>query len=302
MTARRLAGTVAAIIALVPLCAAASDQDDALKLAQRVASMNGFVTSTVALHALPKGLPPSIPLPKAALLGSVADERQETTMTSSGGGRSWSMATTRPLALYYDAANRDATLKAYEDTLRAAGWKHVDLGRQMPFSRGGFVLDFPQFNTWCSPGDTPTAVMIAAPKDDRTALDLSITVAAPRGMMACGDSTADRMFADAFPKSPLPTFTATTGVTIDHAGPANDGSTSGARVSSALGLIAVFESFAKQLRDAGWTPKTDAGSAGLRSQTFTKTVDAAPYVTLLTVYPLDATHYVALVDVSNLAQ
>jgi len=63
-------------------------------------------------------------------------------------------------------------------------------------------------------------------------------------------------------------------------------------------LPAVFEAFAKQLRDAGWNPGEVTSGSTLRSQTFMKTVDGKAYVALLTIYALDATHDVALADVT----
>jgi hypothetical protein len=300
---RRLAGTVAAILALVPLCATASDQDDALKIAQRAASMNDFRAVTVRLHALPASFPASLPLPKATLLGSVEPNRPP---RSGPSGRSATIVMTAsyPAALYYEAPNRDVTVKAYEETLRAAGWKHVNLSERFPFPRGGFAQEFPQFDAWCSPATPPGAITIMTPKYDSTALDLTVTLDAPPGGMVCGGDNSGLLgFTEAHRKpSPLPTFTAASGIAIDNAGPASDGSTTGARITSSLGIAAVFESFAKQLRDAGWAPKGNAASSGVRSQTFAKTVDGMPYLALLAIYPLDATHYVALADVSNVKE
>ena len=144
MTVRRLIGSVAVALALVPLAAYGDDRDDALKLAQRVAAPMGLGNAVVTLHALPVELPSSIPLPKATLLGSVSHPAPKTRAVTGSG---WTVAYAGGLQLYYDAPNRDATLKAYEDTLRAAGWKHIDIAQRFPIPRGGFsAAQFPQFD------------------------------------------------------------------------------------------------------------------------------------------------------------
>ena len=130
------------------------------------------------------------------------------------------------------------------------------------------------------------------------AIDLGVSTAREGRASLCA-SENPFSFERSFKPSPLPTFTAAAGITIGGTSQNGDGTTTGARITSALGLPAVFESFAKQLRDAGWTPKTAGNAAGLQSQTFAKTIDGTAYVTLLTIYALDRTHFVALVDVSN---
>lgn len=62
------------------------------------------------------------------------------------------------------------------------------------------------------------------------------------------------------------------------------------------------DAFAKQLRDSGWTAGAPTSGARTRTQTFAKSVDGVPYITLLAIYALDATHYVALADVSAATQ
>ena len=296
----RLAGIVAAVLALAPLVATADDREDALKLARRIASI-GPSGAVVTLHAPPSGVPSSIPLPAATLLGSVAHEAPRTSV-SSGTSVMTTFSSGRPLALYYIAPNRDATVKAYQDALQAAGWKHVDVTERFPFPRGGFATPLPSYDLWCSPGASPSVVTIGTPATDATALDVNI-VAPGRGTgMECGDKPFSP-FQDFMRRSPLPTFTASPGVVIENSSNlGGDGSTSGARITSSLGVGPVFESFAKQLRAAGWVPKANSSAAGLQSQTFTKTVDGTPYVTLLTIYALDPTHYVALADASNLKE
>lgn len=291
----RLAGIVAAALALVPLAAAADDRADALKLAQRLAEPGGMGTAIVTLHELPARFPGSIPLPRATLLGSVAHAAPKV-RSSSGSGVSVSYSGS--LSLYYVSPNRDATVKAYEDALRAAGWKHADLAERFPFQRGGFGTQFPRYDAWCSSGAAQAAVTIRTVADDATALDIGVLEPAPGVGMICNPQQSP--FQDFLRPSPLPPFTAPPGITIENSGNlGGDGSTSAARLTSSLGLGPVFESFAKQMRDAGWTPKSASSAAGLQSQTFTKTIDGTPYVTLLTIYALDATHYVALADASN---
>jgi hypothetical protein len=290
MTRLRLAGLVAAVFALMPLAAAASDQDDALKLAARAASM-GMEKSTVLLHAVPSDFPSSIPLPKATLLGSVASspmtESYRGGMTVHG----------RSASLYYDApGTRDAVARTYRDTLRAAGW--ADKNNFTPV-QGGFSSDRPNFTYWCRAGDHPAGLLILT-GGDPDALTVRVETDERSAKTAC--ESMDQRFSEMFRKSPLPTFEGADGVTIASGGPTNDGTTTGARITSSLGLSAVFETFAKQLRSAGWTPKATAAAAGVQSQTFAKTVDGKAYVALLSVDALDATHYVALADVSTLAE
>jgi hypothetical protein len=302
MTRLRLAGLVAAAIAFVPLAAAASDQDDALRLAQRIASRGGFTEATVTLHAPPKNIPASIPLPKATLLGSVVETVRRGTFSSSSGSTATvtTIAAGPPVLLYYDApAGRDAAVAAYESALAQAGWKPApDIRRRFPIPQGGFTLPFPTIKLWCSAGEPRTALSITNAQD-ATGFDLSIASSDRGTAFQCSDGPTP--FDDYFQRrSPLPTFTAPSGITMTASGPASDGSTTGARIESSLGLPAVFEAFAKQLRDAGWAAAAASTSTpATRTQTFSKTVDGKAYVALLALYALDGTHYVALADVSN---
>jgi hypothetical protein len=55
-----------------------------------------------------------------------------------------------------------------------------------------------------------------------------------------------------------------------------------------------------RLRLAGLVAaSTSISTDTTRTQTFKKTVDSTPYVALLALYAFDATHYVAVADVSN---
>ena len=300
MTGARLAGMVAAALAIAPLAAAASDQDDVLRLAQRAISPGGSESVSILLHALPASLPSPLPLPQASLLGSVTREPRTRPRTASG-NVAIVVTLAGSISLFYDAPNRAATVKAYEDTLRAAGWRNVDLSRQIPFQRGGFAMTVPRFDLWCSPGPSPMVINLNLPAGDATAIDVGVSSGREgRTNLCAGENpfSFERMFRP----SPLPTFTAATGVEIGGTSQNGDGTTTGARITSALGLSAVFESFAAQLRAAGWEPKATSSASGLRSQTFAKTIDGTPYVTLLTIYTLDATHYAALVDASNVTE
>ncbi|MDQ6942565.1 MAG: hypothetical protein M3169_08650 [Candidatus Eremiobacteraeota bacterium] len=302
MTRLRLAGLVAAVLALAPLGAAASDQDDALRLAQRIASRNGFAEATVTLHAAPKNLPTSVPLPKATLLGSVVETVRQGMFTMSSGGTATtttSVAAAPPMLLYYDApAGRDATVSAYEAALMQAGWKPApDFRRRFPIPQGGFTLPFPTIKLWCSAAEPRTAISITN-ADDASGFDLSIASSSRGTAFQCSDAPSP--FDDFQRRSPLPTFTAPSGITITASGPASDGSTTGARIESKLGLAAVFDAFAKQLADAGWAAASASiGTPATRTQTFKKTVDGTSFVALFALYALDATHYVALADVSD---
>ena len=300
MTRLRLAGLVAAAFALVPLVAAASDQDDALRLAQRIASRSGFVDATVTLHAVPKDFPATIPLPKATLLGSVVETVRRGTFMSSSGGNTvgTTMVVTQPVMLYYDApAGRDAAVTAYEATLMQAGWKPApDIQRRFPIPQGGFSLPFPTIKLWCSPAE-PRAAPSITNAQDASGFDLSVASSDRGTAFQCSDGPSP--FDDFRRRSPLPTFTAPAGVTITASGPTSDGSITAARIESALGIRAVFDAFAKQLIDAGWAAGASMGTDTTRTQTFKKTVDGTAYVTLLALYALDATHYAAVADVSN---
>jgi hypothetical protein len=294
MTGARLAGIVAAALAIIPLAAAASDQDDALRLAARAANPGGLGTATVTLHATPAGFPSSIPLPKGTLVGSVRHDIGP--VGSTANGALWSNT------LYYDVQNRDAVVKDYEDALRTAGWKHVDLDTMVP---GPATIRIPELNAWCAPGEPRAGVTIVKPRTDDAALDVTVGLGG-YNFFACSDEAAairEQLATTttvARSRSPLPAFTSTPGVTIDMTGPATDGSTTGARITSSLPLTTLFDRLAASLRDAGWTPKNSTSGPGVQAQTFVKTLDGRPSIALLTVYALDATHYVALADVSAL--
>jgi hypothetical protein len=305
VTRPQLAGLVAAVIAFAPLAGAASDQDDALRLAQRIASRGGFTEATVTLHAAPKSLPASIPLPKATLLGSVVETMRQGTFGSTGGrtgGNTTISFVTQPVLLYYDApSGRAAAVTAYEAALAQAGWKTApDFMRRMPIPQGGFTLPFPKIKVWCAPGEPRTALSITD-AEDTSGFDLSIASSDRGTAFQCSDGPSP--FEGAMRRSPLPTFTAPSGIKLTASGPATDGTTTAARIESSLGLPAVFDAFAKQLVGAGWAAASASISTPTtRTQTFKKTVDGTAYVTLLAAYALDATHYVALADVSNVSE
>jgi hypothetical protein len=290
----RLTGLVAAVLAVLPLAATASDQDDALRLAARAANPSGMGTATVTLHAPPAGLPPSIPLPKGSLLGSIRHDLGP--LGSIASGALWSDT------LYYEVRNRDAVVKDYEDALRTAGWKHSDLDTMSG------TIRIPEINAWCSPGEPRAGVTLVASRTDDTALDVIVGLGG-FNFFACSNEAATireqvtTTTSVARSRSPLPVFTSTPGVTIDGTGPATDGSTTGARITSKLGAASVFDGLARQLLAAGWAGKSDAAATdGLSSQTFTKSIGGTQYTALLSVYALDATHYVALADVSSLTK
>ncbi len=182
--------------------------------------------------------------------------------------------------------------------LTQAGWKPApDIRSRFGMPQGGFSLPFPQIKTWCSPSEPRTAIAVMN-ASDATGFDVSVASSDRGTAFQCSDAPSP--FDDFARRSPLPTFTAPGGITITASGPATDGTTTAARLESKLGLAVVFDAFAKQLTTAGWTPSGAAASApATRTQAFAKTVDGTPYVTLLAIYALDATHYVALADVSD---
>ena len=288
---RALPIAVAALLLPAAALAAASDGDDALRLAQRAAFPSGYGHVDVLLHALPKELPAAVPLPSASLLGSVvryspASER----------GYGSAVIYSQPMvALFYDVpGDRNEVLGAYERRLAAGGWKAIDPTRTFPGEQGGFVRQLPDVHQWCSGDTPPSAVTFTAPSGAPHALDVSFVKGSPGTRMMCERNS----FFDAIPKSPLPTFTQPPGIELHGAGSTTPGWTSGAQLETSLTLPAVFEAFAKQLRDAGWNPGEVTSGSTLRSQTFMKTVDGKAYVALLTIYALDATHDVALADVT----
>ncbi len=301
MRGLRLAGLIAAALVLQPFTAAASDQDDALALAQRIASRGGFAQAAVMLHALPKNLPAGIPLPHAMLLGSVVDTvRQRSGSTgNSATGTTFVVVPEQPMMLYYDAPDgRDRVEASYEAALRQAGWQPApDMRSRLPIPQGGFTMQFPKITQYCSPGE-PRAIVSIGMTDAPAGLDVTVLSGGHAVELQCGNQPSP--FAMFQRQSPLPTFTAAAGISISSSGPTSDGSTTGARIESTLGLAAVFEAFAKQLRDAGWSAGPATSAPTTRTQTFSKTVDGKPYTTLLAFYALDATHFVALADVSSL--
>jgi hypothetical protein len=299
MMRRLRPAVVAAGFFIFPLIATASEQQDALRLAQRIAAQ-GTPGTTVRLRAAPAVLPASVPLPKAALLGSVA--------TDIGGNRGpGAVHAGYRITLYFDPSNRAAAVTAYENALRAAGWKAVDMMARLTIPHGGFTAHSPELIAWCSPREGSASILITAPPSDASVLDVNVEIGSMLAGMRCGAETRDSRsvtavsFEAPFAKSPLPEFAAGSGLTIDDSGPAV-GSMTEARVTSSLGLAAVFERFAKQLRDAGWAPGASASADTLRSQTFTKTAEGKPAVALLAVHALDATHYFALADVTTFAR
>lgn len=288
MTVRRLIGSVAALLALIPLPAPASDVDDALKLAGRVATF-GMQSTTVTLHRPPADFPAWVPLPKASLLGSLATEpvRRQNGFIQIG----------KSTALYFDApADRASALSAYRDALRAAGWTERSRFPEMS-QPGGFVSDLPEVTQWCLSGAHPGALTLLT-GGDPGAITLQVQTEPTVARESC---SAENRFGPGF-VSPLPRFEPVAGLTIDSAGPANDGSTTGARITSTLGGAAVYDAFAKQLVSAGWKTARAAATTDLYTGTFTKAADGKPYVALLTIHALDATHFVALTDVSTLNQ
>ncbi len=291
----RPAGMVAALLAVIPLAAPASDADDALKLAARIASLNGLADAVVTLRAAPRDLPSSVPLPSASLLGSVSVRMHPPRMMSGGSGSTF-VVSHPSMTLFYDAGPARATaLGRYDAALQRAGWKRApDWRARFPVAQGGFQPSLPAFDAWCAPDDKLSVIVL--PSSDPSGFNVAVS-AAQQATSLCSEGRFPAAEQPAAP-SALPPLTAVPGVTIEHAGPASDGSTTGARILSSLGTGAVFDVFAKQLTAAGWKPNAATRAPGLVSQTFAKTVDGRPYVALLSVYALDATHFVALADVT----
>ncbi|HZO93962.1 MAG TPA: hypothetical protein VFB22_09320 [Candidatus Baltobacteraceae bacterium] len=285
----------AASAALTPIFATASDADDALVLAQRIAGRGGQ-EAHVLLHAVPPDLP-AVPLPAATLLGSVSQA-----LPASTNGLGWTAALSgHPTELYYDAPDRDAAVASYEAELRRKGWTRGEsLADRLPLPQGGFTLSFPQLRMWCSPSGSavPADITLQEPQSPASALDVGVGTGAQVNLL-CAKPGSLPAFPMLLPPSPLPKFRASAGIDIAASGPSGDGTTTAARITSSLPLAAVFESFAKQLRDAGWSAGEPAASAGMRSATFTKTVNGTSYVAMLAIYALDAGHYAAVSDVGT---
>jgi hypothetical protein len=182
----RCIGIVAALAAASPIAAAASDTDDALRLATRIASYKvGF--PAVALHAAPRPLPSGVPLPHATLLGSVVERDRRESATPGAPP----LAIPSPYGttmLFFDATDeREAVLRDYAAVLQSAGWKSPgNLRLQRPYVLGGLPLP-PQIEQWCAP-DRRTAV-ITQRADDPKGIDLTIVTSERAGESPCGPST-----------------------------------------------------------------------------------------------------------------
>ncbi|MBV9439539.1 MAG: hypothetical protein JOZ24_06075 [Candidatus Eremiobacteraeota bacterium] len=294
MPMRAILTTLVAALALPTAALAASD--DLQRLAERIAGQNG--TATVLLHALPKELPPELPLPAATLLGSVVQHPAAASASDNPAAAMLGSAGT-PVGLYYDVrGDRKAAMQAYETRLRAAGWKPANPMARFPFPQGGFAMQLPATSIWCSAGTPKAAMTIGTPSGDATALNLSVTTAAALSGLLCGEGLGNMFPVDLFGKSPLPTLSPPAGAVAISSGPTMPGTTTSARFETSLSVADLFESFAKQLRDAGWGAGEAASSGALRSQTFRKSTDGRNYVVVLTVYALDARHDTALTDLS----
>ena len=291
MTGLRRAAIVAACAVVLPMAARADDGSDALELARRIASQFG-ATTTIALHALPSPFPTGVPLPNATLLGSTTQSLRPPRMI--GGTPSVSGPQTSS-TLYYTAADRTTVLDAYRASLTGAGWKQRDPTRGFPF-QGGFTPNLPDFQFWCNAASTAT-IFLRRAVEDPTGFDVSVSTATGR-QMQCSENGPFGAAEAMMPKPVLPKFTQPAGVTIDASGPATDGTTTAARLTSTLGLSAVFDAFASQLRAAGWNAGDRAAGTTVSAQTFTKTVDGTAYTAMLSIEVLDGTHYVAIADVS----
>jgi hypothetical protein len=139
----RCVGIVAALVAAIPIAATASDADDALRLAQRIASYRtGF--PAVALHAAPRTLPSGVPLPHATLLGSVVERDRRESATPGAPP----IAVALPYGstmLFYDATDeREMVMRDYATALQSAGWRSPgNLRTRRPYVLGGFQTLLP---------------------------------------------------------------------------------------------------------------------------------------------------------------
>ncbi|HEY6237310.1 MAG TPA: hypothetical protein VIW69_19570, partial [Candidatus Elarobacter sp.] len=84
----------------------------------------------------------------------------------------------------------------------------------------------PNFTYWCRAGDHPAGLLILTGADPDA---LTVRVEADERSAKTACTTMDERFSEAFRKSPLPTFESSNGVAIARGGPANDGTTTGAR-------------------------------------------------------------------------
>lgn len=307
MKLQRVAPVAALALTIVPVTATADDRADALALAQRIAGRYG--PATVTLHAVPPGFPASVPLPRASLLGSVGATGATARGAAPAGSRGIPIAVGGPggqnafsATLYYTATDRTATLHAYEATLTGAGWhKPTGLLARMNVPQGGFAATPPEFNAWCPPPALSDTVVVIgqSPGDEAGAFEVDLAALGGGAAIFCSDAPLPFPVPVPVPVAPLPTFSPPPGVRFTASGPASDGSTTGARITSTLGIDAIFDAFTRQVLAAGWSAGARSSAPGLRSQIFTKTVDGVPYTALLSIYALDATHYTALADVSN---
>lgn len=288
MMLRRIIG-LSALAALLPLTAAAAD-DAATRLLQRIAS-HGVVAAHVYVGAMPPAFTTTVPLPKAALLGSVTHDP----LSDTGFGGILSNAASS-VALYYETPTREATVSAYESVLAAAGYKKND--QHFPFGRGGFAPSLPGLpSTWCGPNSQ--AVSISQPQVSADGIDLTLYAANDKNTamdMMCNANGFMDMAQRMMPKSPLPDLKPPAGMTVEGTSFPSPGGPTSARVTSTAGIAATLDAFAKQFVAAGWVADPASGSAAARVQSFHKTIDAQPYAAALMVYRLDATHYTAIAD------
>ena len=261
---------------------AQSDEQNALELARRIASMQGVASAQVFVGKLPNGLP-AIPLPEARIVGSVAT-------------KGFAPEQTDRFEVYYDGD--PAVLAAYGAKMRGDGWSERPTPYNLP--RGGFQpAPFGSFHVFCKAGKPSIIARLAA-----KSRDLSVGVSASMRQDACsedfpGDMRAmlERM------QTPLPDLQAPSGVdmTVSQAG--NPSGASGAFLKGPQSVSALLQAFAGQFSAAGWRASSSLANDQLGSQSFHFTdAKRQQWQTVLTIYTSDIdpqTHY-AFLDVTNL--
>lgn len=279
------------------LAAAMAASDIPAALVQRIVS-GGYGSARIYVAQKPPDLP-AVPLPAATLLGGV--EREPTPQQSRerhGTPLSLVSDALSSTTLYYDAADRTATVDAYTAALTKAGWKRP----AVPIARGGFSAlgGLPQ--TWCAP-DAHHAVTLAQPSADTRAIDVTVQHGSNGPVALCNlGSFTQTMASQLGGDDVLPAFTAPPDVTVQREVPfASPSATTRARLTSNLALPAIFDGFARQLTAAGWSAGPVAATASARVQTFTKVVGDRPLTAALTIYAVGPQSFIGLVDASDTA-
>jgi hypothetical protein len=270
----------AATLVFASVIPALSQTTDSDKLLQRLAAQSGG-TAQVFVGKLPQDVP-KVPLPDAALVGSVHQSLE-------------SPITVDSYNLFYDAT--PDTLKAYGAALVAAGWKQQPL---MPGGGGGFVSSTgPTTAVYCkAEGPMITARIGEDPQD------LLVTIS-PHGATSdilCGRNSITALVG-AMMKTSLPPLHAPQGVRMSVTQIGMPNNQSAAYIHNGTSASDLLNGFASQLVAAGWHAGSISSGPSIASQTFTKADDKkALWQCLISVSAVDGKpgEFVAFITAADL--